>query len=793
MDSDNSNMLLTYLVQTDPAPLPVSTATAAPGKLVIIVAPSATVRCHSITIEIPTGEAADALFQGQPLPTVAQEGWTHDRGPRHLLRSMGAAQEPPPSKLTIFKLLNPDPKGSVADGLRVTISGDVSLVLGTALITIIEESTADSTHSFTYKTQKIPVEKAAASAFYIKNFCSTSADSDSPVPVSEFANGDKIRLSWESNGTAFCVYQKGKTEPVWSDKGTALKSCDLPGVSTDTTFILKATLSKGTESPDLYEALTVTVSNPSLTPNKVDVSGPVTIASGNVLEFGAGVAGKEQHAGKIGYGTFDGVSLNIVGAGTQSNERKIRFWNEGGASFNGNVGIGTTTPSEKLAVMGGGGGTVDLTVNGRLCTGDANNSGGVWLDSGKTQFVGQYNATTMMLHNNNWRMVMNSEGNVGIDNDKPTCRLDLGGKQGDKKLAVYSDSGSFYGFGVNEGKLKLSSGGSSDDPKMVIQNNGNVGIGTKDAITKLDVAGSVRVSGYVGIGTTTTPGFPLHVVSLIQCSFGGYGFTNVDGPGYVKDGTNSLDVSIKAEHRIVASEFDAISDVRLKTVIGLSDHAADLALLRRLRITDYTMRDQVQYGDKAFKKIIAQELEEVFPQAVSQHISFLPDIYARPSQVQQQGDALLLILPAGLPEATTAGQRLKLIGPTGEVVATLAEAAKAGSQQLVVTGATSLAETPDEVFIFGLERPDVRTVDYDAVAMLHVSATQALAQQVEALHQQNATLQAQSAALHEQLQAQRAECSQTRAALEHLQAQVAFLLSAPVAAIGTPAFAPSAS
>ena len=43
--------------------------------------------------------------------------------------------------------------------------------------------------------------------------------------------------------------------------------------------------------------------------------------------------------------------MDIVGAGTGAN-RKIKFWNEGGASFSGNVGIGTDNPTFKLSVLG---------------------------------------------------------------------------------------------------------------------------------------------------------------------------------------------------------------------------------------------------------------------------------------------------------------------------------------------------------------------------------------------------------------------------------------------------------
>ena len=88
--------------------------------------------------------------------------------------------------------------------------------------------------------------------------------------------------------------------------------------------------------------------NPSA---RLHINGGVKIEGTNTLEFGAGVAGKEANAGKIGYQTFSGDSLDIVGAGTPGN-RKIRFYAEAGSSFDGNVGIGTTAPADKLHVAG---------------------------------------------------------------------------------------------------------------------------------------------------------------------------------------------------------------------------------------------------------------------------------------------------------------------------------------------------------------------------------------------------------------------------------------------------------
>ena len=276
--------------------------------------------------------------------------------------------------------------------------------------------------------------------------------------------------------------------------------------------------------------------------------------------------------------------------------------------------------------------------------------------------------------------------------------------------------------------------------------------------------------GRVGIGTSS-PEVPLHVAAKVPYSAGPYGYISQDGSGRVT-GKTSFEVSIQADGRIVAPEMDALSDARLKTVVGRSDATADLARLQQLRITDYTMRDRVQFGDRQFKKIIGQELEEVFPQAVHQHTGFLPDIYVLASQAQRQGEALLLTLPAGLPQAATAGQRLKLIGSAGEVLATVAEPAAAGSQQLLVTGADSLADATEPIFVFGLEHTDVRTVDYDALGMLNVSATQALARQVQDLQRRLDAQDAKLARYEELLPTLAQQLEQQQRQLEALHGQV---------------------
>ena len=114
----------------------------------------------------------------------------------------------------------------------------------------------------------------------------------------------------------------------------------------------------------------------------INMVGPVQMSSGggvsgnNALEFGQGVAGKDSAAGKIGYGTFSGDSLDIVGAGTSIATRKIHFFNDGGATFAGYIGVGTSTPRAPLEINGGGWVAINyyyLNGNGSLGSNPAGN------------------------------------------------------------------------------------------------------------------------------------------------------------------------------------------------------------------------------------------------------------------------------------------------------------------------------------------------------------------------------------------------------------------------------------
>ena len=51
-------------------------------------------------------------------------------------------------------------------------------------------------------------------------------------------------------------------------------------------------------------------------------------------------------------------------------------------------------------------------------------------------------------------------------------------------------------------------------------------------------------------------------------------------------------------------------------------------MLSAIKVTNYTFNDSIAKGSKRYKKVIAQELKQVYPQAVSNTTSaVIPNIY----------------------------------------------------------------------------------------------------------------------------------------------------------------------
>ena len=371
---------------------------------------------------------------------------------------------------------------------------------------------------------------------------------------------------------------------------------------------------------------------------KLHVAGTVKVDAANTIELGAGVAGKEGNAGKIGYETYTSDALDILGAGTLGSNRKITFWNEGGAQFRGNIGIGIAGSTNKLQI--GSVGSTGFSGND-LVIGNGTSATGLFQTNSFLQVV---SSTDIVLFPRN-----NGAGRVGINTSTPRAALEVDGN------ATVAIPGNGYG-----GYAFYSIGYGSD-----------------------------------GKPATNTGGI----------------YTPTDGL-----------VSIYASDRVFAAEFDAFSDARIKTISGISDNWKDLQTLNALRITNYTMKDKVKYGNKSFKKVIAQQVEKVYPQVVSKHTDFVPNVYQSASRIEKTPNGYILHFDHNHKISRTAKKLQVLL--SGKTQMQQCNIVAIPNDKDVIIEATDL--NADKIFVYGEEVNDFRTVDYEGLTTLNISATQEL-------------------------------------------------------------------
>ena len=187
---------------------------------------------------------------------------------------------------------------------------------------------------------------------------------------------------------------------------------------------------------------------------------------------------------------------------------------------NGNLGIGTTSPTSQLHVVGNvqlygtSGGNININTA-------ASGNGDISFDGSTFTIVSNSSSAPIVLSTNSTeRMRIISNGNVGIGTSSPGVKLDvIGGVRSFSSAGNYGliTNGSFQAVGDHGGTfmLDLDNTGAADlvnvkksgTSRFYIKNDGNVGIGTTAPADKLDVVGTIRTdklrsNGVVYLGIT---------------------------------------------------------------------------------------------------------------------------------------------------------------------------------------------------------------------------------------------------------------------------------------------------
>ncbi len=447
---------------------------------------------------------------------------------------------------------------------------------------------------------------------------------------------------------------------------------------------------------------------------------------------------------------------------------------------NGTVAIGTAVVTDKLNV----GGSIRATGSapGIYFSDNTNALQGML---GSATATGNYSsdatAKDMIVRSDGGKVLLQSGSGVsglaittnhlvGIGTAAPEAKLDVAGntdgaiqailaRGGDSSFRLVAQNksatnnpgseiarfGMAYGTTIYSG-LSFTRGGSGSDIAMALMAGGSERM-------------RFLADGSVGIGTSS-PSQAKLVVSGVSGAetIGSHGSLSTGGATTGVGTYNIADASIRATGAIHAIYFRAVSDARIKSVQGRSDGASDLALLNQIEITNYTYIDRVAHGGRPNKRLIGQQVESVFPQAVSRTTDVIADIYK------------LASLKDGWVELATdlkVGERVRLLDDkAGEIYEVLEVQANRFR--------TNYPHKTDKVFVYGREVKDFRVVDYEAVAMLNVSATQEIKREKDA---EVKSLRAENAALRAQLASQDSRV----AAIEKMLATSTTVMARPAA------------
>ncbi len=422
------------------------------------------------------------------------------------------------------------------------------------------------------------------------------------------------------------------------------------------------------------------------------------------------------------FGAGGGAALELASVGGGGNKNFI-------INTSGNVGIGTTAPTGTLTVADTAKALIEFKRG--MATGaiEQNNSGGALRLESPT-------GDDKILLRTDGNSFLNG-GSVAIGMTTPTDRLSVNGNislSANGRILTRSDSSAFAIYkntNAGDSRTFIELHGDTPNRQGELALAGTYLSFRSNSTTTSTGTERMRITadGNVGIGTNNPDKAKLVVTGSTDFNPGAYHtFDYLGVNSYIAlNGVGTKALSIYAEAGIAANGFHAFSDARIKNIIGKSNGQADLETLKKIEITDYYYKDVQSNGATPQKKVIAQQVLEVYPRAVTKNnTAVIPDVMnlttAKAGWISLKDHTL------------HKGERIRLIiGNRQEEVEILEARPNMFRVQESIEG---------DVFVYGREVHDFHTVDYEAISMLNVSATQELVKMVEQQKTEIANLKA---------------------------------------------------
>ena len=321
-----------------------------------------------------------------------------------------------------------------------------------------------------------------------------------------------------------------------------------------------------------------------------------------------------------------------------------------------------------------------------------------------------------------------SSNQVGINNASPGYALDITGQCNTTTgyrvagyngylLDNYFAANDRYGLYMNGGTTRLYTSGNFYAGTLAMSLA--TGAGTFTDFFTIAHAGAATFTNviYAQGSDSVSTGSP-------------YGYLGSGGAGTYSGGSTSQPTSISASYRVRATEFDAYSDSLIKKYITDRDGQTDLETLMKIRMRSFKHIDPKKSGDDETVGVIAQELEQIpeLRSSVKHFPDYIPDTF-------EKRDCICSVRPAqgGLPAGGTINIVGTSVGKDGDEVQFYyidvggTEVSKTGvafndGYSLKIKDELSV----NEIFVYGKKIDDFKSVAYNSLHNLNISATQEL-------------------------------------------------------------------
>lgn len=265
---------------------------------------------------------------------------------------------------------------------------------------------------------------------------------------------------------------------------------------------------------------------------------------------------------------------------------------------NGSVGIGTTSPAEKLAIDGSI--RMPRTEEFYWTDGSVNGSPRAVIFSTSNEFGGDYNGIGFSIGANGRTapsMYIRGTGNVGIGTTSPTAKLGI------HQAANNGNTGAF-----TNPHLKLSASATTDGSGFC-----GIAAATSTANNYGYSFGAQRTSGGVGD----------FKINYHNNSASGTNRFLIDQNGNVGIGTTSpvyqLQLSLNSAAKPTSSAWTVVSDERVKTNIRPYETGLQELLQIEPKLFDYNGKAGFDATTKNNIGVIAQEIKDVMPETVKKY------------------------------------------------------------------------------------------------------------------------------------------------------------------------------